>query len=136
MPIDPSSDPHRSRDLRQHPRQCRTPPHTADARAPGTTGRPRTRYQRPMATAPPRAVEMTLRLKWILLIGGVAIITALAVKRWYYPYGIVVNAAPSHGAAIPEALLSHRIQLPPGFAINVFASGTSGARMLRFTSTG
>jgi len=79
---------------------------------------------------------MTRRLKWIVLIGAVLIAAALVVKRWYFPYGLAVNGPPSSGAAMSDATLHSRIQLPPGFSIATYTADLPSARLLRFTSTG
>lgn len=72
-------------------------------------------------------------MRWIIG-GGVALI-ALASGS-YVLRGTAFGAPRARGEPLPESVLSRRIHLPPGFSINIFATGIPYARMLRFTPAG
>lgn len=80
------------------------------------------------------SVRRLLKVALITIVVVVAIGCGAFV--WYFPHGLTVNFPGFSGAPMAPATLQSRIQLPPGFAINTFATGIDNARMLRFTPAG
>lgn len=68
----------------------------------------------------------------ILLIG-----TVPACSNYYLPLGnMTVNFPGFTGSAMAESEVRERLRVPPGFAVNTWASDIPNARILRFTGTG
>jgi glucose/arabinose dehydrogenase len=66
-----------------------------------------------------------------------ALATLAGCSNYYLPLGnMTVNFPGFTGDAMAESELRERIKLPPGFAVNTYASGIENARILRFTETG
>lgn len=63
--------------------------------------------------------------------------TFVGCSNYYLPLGnMTVNFPGFSGDAMAESEVRERIVLPPGFAVNTYASGIANARFLRFTATG
>ncbi|MDX2167916.1 MAG: PQQ-dependent sugar dehydrogenase, partial [Deltaproteobacteria bacterium] len=78
-----------------------------------------------------------IALALFLTLAGLGVLGyAVACGYVALPFGLTVNFPGFSGDAIPETELAQRIQLPPGFHINTYASGIPNARFMAFTPIG
>jgi glucose/arabinose dehydrogenase len=71
------------------------------------------------------------------LIAAVLLGTAPGCNNYYLPLGnMTVNFPGFSGDAMAESEVRERLRVPPGFAVNTFATDVPNARLLLFTDTG